>query len=211
MAQRLALREPAGLGFDLMMGCQGGYKLGVQARPLIPQQLRRPVQVCLGGPRQGQHLLSHLQQLPLGLAHQHDKHLAHPPALAAEAAHHLLKGTLELLRFLSRHGALGDALGHYGADELGTFWGLIRVAAFIDAWLPAHWDRCPHWLCVEFLRRRRRQQASGAWPGQLGPSPWGVRGWRGRGLGTSGEWREGRGCRGTASGSGTAGMSRVRG
>jgi hypothetical protein len=35
--------------------------------------------------------------LRLGLAHQPDKHLPHPPALATEAAHYLPEVVLELL------------------------------------------------------------------------------------------------------------------
>ena len=92
VGQRLALREPAGLVCDPVMGLERGRELGVQTRPLVLRQLRRAVQARLGGPRQRQDRLSQLQQLRLGLAHQRHKHFPHPPALATEAAHHASGG-----------------------------------------------------------------------------------------------------------------------
>src|SRR6266516_1139193 len=137
VAQCLAVREPAGLRFDPVMGFKGGCKLGVQTCPLILRQLRRAVQAFLGGPRQRQDLLSHLQQLCLGLAHQCHKHLPHPPALATEAAHHLLEGVLELLCSPRQRRAPGGALRGYGRDDLEDFfWALYRVAASLTRWLP---------------------------------------------------------------------------
>ena len=58
----------------------------------------------------GRTCCSHLQQLRLGLAHQRHKHVSHPPALAAEAAHHLRQVVLELLRLRLQRRALGGAL-----------------------------------------------------------------------------------------------------
>jgi hypothetical protein len=53
VAQRLALRQPTGLGFDPLMGLERGREPGVQARPLVLPQLRPTVQALLPGPRQG--------------------------------------------------------------------------------------------------------------------------------------------------------------
>ena len=97
VGQRLALRQPAGLVFDPLMGLERSRELGVQARPLVLRQLRHTVQALLHGPSQGQDLASTLQQLRLGLAYQCHKHFPHPPALSAEAAHNLLKVVLELV------------------------------------------------------------------------------------------------------------------
>jgi len=137
VGQRLAWREPAGLEFDPVMSFEGGCQLGVQARPVILRHLRRAVPLRLGGPRQRQDRLSSLQQWRLGLAHQRHKHLAHPPTLAAEAAHNLREVMLALLRLRLQGGALGGALGRYGDAELEDFfWALYRVAASLTRWLP---------------------------------------------------------------------------
>ena len=132
VAQRLALCEPAGLRCDPVMGFKGGCQLGVQTCPLILRQLRRAVPARLGGPRQRQDLLSHLQPWRLGLAQQCHQHLPHPPALATEAAHHLLEGMLELLcsprprRRLVAHSAVMAVM------TWRTFWGLRQGGGIID-------------------------------------------------------------------------------
>jgi hypothetical protein len=59
----------------------------------------------------------------LGLAYQRHKHLAYPPTLAAEAAHHLRQVLLELLRLRLQGRAPGGALGRYGGDDLEDFLG----------------------------------------------------------------------------------------
>jgi hypothetical protein len=48
--------------------------------------------------------------LGLGPADERHKHLADPPTLAAEAAHHLLEVLLELLRLRLQRRALGGVL-----------------------------------------------------------------------------------------------------
>jgi hypothetical protein len=83
----------------------------------------RAVQARLGSPRQRQDLLSHLQQGRLRLAHQRDTHFAHPPALATEAAHHLLEVVLELRCMPLQRRASGGALRGYGRDDLEDFFG----------------------------------------------------------------------------------------
>jgi hypothetical protein len=82
---------------DPVMCLKGGRELGVQTRALLRRQLGRVGQVRLGGPCQRRDRLSQLQQWRLGLAYQRHKHAAHPPALAAEAAHPLGEVLLDLL------------------------------------------------------------------------------------------------------------------
>ena len=78
-----------------------------------------------------------LQQLPLRLAYQCHKHFAHPPTLAAEAAHNLPKVVLELVGLHLQLCTLYRAPGSYGREELeGFFWALYRVAASLMRWLP---------------------------------------------------------------------------
>ena len=50
VGQRLALRQPAGLVCDPVMGLERGRELGVQTRPLLLRQLRRAVQALPGRP-----------------------------------------------------------------------------------------------------------------------------------------------------------------
>jgi len=118
VSQRLALREPAGWVFDPVLGGQGSRALGGQARPLLLRQRRRAAQARRGGPRQGPNRLASLQPWPLGLAYQCHTHVAHPPALSAEAAHQLLEGVLEWLRVRRQCRTLGGALGGYRDDAL---------------------------------------------------------------------------------------------
>jgi hypothetical protein len=61
VGQHLALRQPAGLVCDPLLGREGGGKLGVQARPLVFRQLWHTVQALLHGPCHGQDLASMLQ------------------------------------------------------------------------------------------------------------------------------------------------------
>jgi hypothetical protein len=137
VGQGLALRQAARLVCDPVMRRERGFQLGVQPRPPLCRQLRRAVQARLGGPCQRQDLLSPLQQLRLGLAHQRHKHVPHPPALATEAAHHLLEGMLELLGLPLQPCASGGALLGDGYDDLEDFfWALYRVAASLTRWLP---------------------------------------------------------------------------
>ena len=129
----LALRQPAGLVCDPLMGREGGGKLGVQARPLVLRQLWHTVQALLHGPSQGQDLASTRQQLRLGLAYQRHKHVAPPSTLPAEAAHHLLEVVLQVLRVRLPRRALGGARRGYGRDHLeDVFWGLIPRRRIID-------------------------------------------------------------------------------
>jgi hypothetical protein len=123
VAHRLALREPAGLRCNPVIGLERYGKLGVQARPLVRRPLRQSGQAFRHSPSQGQDLASMLQQLRLSLAYQCHQHVPHPPALAAEAAHKLREVMLELLRLGLQGGALCGALGHYGDDQLKDFWG----------------------------------------------------------------------------------------
>ena len=97
VGQGLALRQAARLVCDPVMCLKGGRELGVQTRALRRRQLGRAVQARLGGPCQRQDRLSQLQQVRLRLAYQRHQHAAHPPALAAEAAHQLCEVLLELL------------------------------------------------------------------------------------------------------------------
>ena len=92
------------------MGLERGRELGVQAHPLLLRQLRQARQALLGGPRQGQDLAVHRQQLGLGLAYQRHEDFAHPSALSAEAAHELLEVVLEVQSLRLQLCALGDAL-----------------------------------------------------------------------------------------------------
>ena len=101
VGQRLALREPAGLVCNPVMRLERGGDLGIQACPLLLRQGRCPMQTLLGGPCQGQDLLSQCQPWRLRLAHQRHTHVSHPPALAAEAAHQFLEVVLECLRVLA--------------------------------------------------------------------------------------------------------------
>src|SRR5918992_1190810 len=137
VGQHLALRQPAGLVFDPLMGREGGGKLGVQARPLVLRQLWHTVQALLHGPSQGQDLASTLQQLRLGLAYQRHKHFSHPSTLPADAAHHLLEVVLQVLRVRLQRRALGGALRGDGRGHLEDFFGaLYSVAASLTRWLP---------------------------------------------------------------------------
>ena len=73
----------------------------------------------------------------LGLAHQRHPHVAHPPALAADAAHPLLEVVLEWLRVRLQRRAPGGALGGHGGDDLEYFLGGVRQRrGLIDAWAP---------------------------------------------------------------------------
>ena len=119
--QHFALRQPAGLVFDPLMGRESGGKLGVQARPLVLRQLWHTVQALLQGPSQGQDLASTLQQLRLGLAYQRHKHFSHPSTLPAEAAHNLLEVVLQVLRVRLQRRALGGALHGSGRNHLEDF------------------------------------------------------------------------------------------
>jgi len=121
MGQGFALRQPAGLAFDPLMGGEDCGKLGVQARPLGLRQLWHTAQAPLHGPSQGQDLVSTLQQLRLGLAYQRHKHFPHPPTLPTEAAHNLLEVVLQVLRVRRQRHALGGALSRYGCDHLEDF------------------------------------------------------------------------------------------
>lgn len=121
VGQRLALREPAGLVCNSVMRLDRGGELGIQACPLLLRQRRCPMQTLLGGPCQGQDLLSQCQQLRLRLAHQRHKHFSHPSALAAEAAHQFLEVVLEFLRLHLHRRGLGGALRRYGRDDLEDF------------------------------------------------------------------------------------------
>ncbi len=95
------------------------------------------MQARLGGPRQRQDRLSHLQQVRLRLAHQGHQHVAHPPALAPEAAHPLREVVLELLHLGLQCRASGGALRGDGRDDLEAFFGaLYSVAASLTRWLP---------------------------------------------------------------------------
>ena len=82
-------------------------------------------------------LVSTLQQLGLGLAHQGYTHVPHPPALSAEAAHQRLEGVLELVSLPLQRCPLWGALGGYGCDALEDFGGaLSSVAASWTRGLP---------------------------------------------------------------------------
>jgi hypothetical protein len=52
VAQRLGLRQTAGLGFDPLMRLECGRELSVQTRPLLPRQGYRAMEGVLAGPRQ---------------------------------------------------------------------------------------------------------------------------------------------------------------
>ena len=123
VGQGLALGEPSRLVCDPLMGLESGPELGVQARPLVLRPRRRAVQARLDGTRQRQDLLSPLPPWRLGLAHQRHPHVAHPPALAADAAHPLLEVVLEWLRVRLQRRAPGGTLGGHGGDDLEDFWG----------------------------------------------------------------------------------------
>ena len=69
-----------------------------------------PCNRCWAARARGRTGSSQLQQLGLGLAHQRHKHFAHPPALSAKAAHHLLEVVLELVRLRLQRGARAGAL-----------------------------------------------------------------------------------------------------
>ena len=117
LPQGFAVSQPAGLGGDLVMGFEGYFELGVPALPLVLRQGRRALHVLLRGLSKRHDLLPGLQQLPLGLAHQHHKHSALAAALAAKAAHNLDEGLLELPGLSFQPLALGGALvGEVGND-----------------------------------------------------------------------------------------------
>jgi hypothetical protein len=123
MGQRLTLRQPTGLVCDPWMRLERGHELGVQTRSLLPRQLHRTVEGVLGGPRQRQDRLSHLQQVRFCLAHQPYKHVPYPPTLATEAAHHLPEVVLELLDLPLEGCVSGGALRGNGRDDLEDFFG----------------------------------------------------------------------------------------
>ena len=62
VAQRLARRQPAGLGFDPLMGLERGREWGVQAHPRLLRQLRQAGQALRYGPGQRQDLMSMRQR-----------------------------------------------------------------------------------------------------------------------------------------------------
>ena len=135
------------------MRLKSGRELGGETRLLLRRQVWRAVEVFLGGPRQGQHLVSHLQQVRLGPADQRHKHFAYPPTLAAEAAHTLREVLLELLRLRLQCRALGSALSGYGRDDLEDFfWALYRVAASLTRWLPCSLGKVSTTRCAGLTR-----------------------------------------------------------
>ncbi len=160
--QRLALCELAGLVFDALVDGEGGHELGVQAFPLVLTQLRSTVQIGVGGLRQGPDLSAYFQPLSLRLADQRHQHVAHPPALTAEAAHHLLELVLQLLRLRLQGCALGGALSRYRDDELEDFFGaLYRVVASLTRWLPGSVGKVSTTKCAG--RTRPSSIAVAAW------------------------------------------------
>src|SRR6266508_872916 len=126
---------------------------GGEMRPLLRRQVRCAVQVCLGSPRQGQDLFSHLEQVRLGPADERHKHVADPPTLAAEAAHPLRQVLLELLRLRLQRRALGGTLRGYGRDDLEDFfWALYSVAASLTRWLPCSLGKVSTTKCAGLTR-----------------------------------------------------------
>ena len=110
LGQDLAIGKPAGLGKDLVMGCESAGELSAQAPLLVLRQVRRALHALLRGPRQPYNWLPGLQQLRFRLAHQGHKHLALAPALAAKAAHNLGEVILEVVHLGLQRRARGRAL-----------------------------------------------------------------------------------------------------
>ena len=114
----MALRQPAALVCDPLMGREGGGKLGVQARPRVLRPLGHTVQARRHGPSQGQDLASTLPPVRLGLASQRHQHFSPPATLPADAAHNLWEVVRQVLRMRLPRRAWGGARRGYRRDAL---------------------------------------------------------------------------------------------
>src|SRR5713226_2799152 len=153
MGQRLAIGQPAGLFFDVLMGRYGSCELRVQTLTLPLRQVRAAVQALLRCLGQRKNLMPNFQQVLLGLAYQRHKHLALPAALPAEAAHDLGEVVLELLRLGLQRRALGGALVGEVLDDLENFFlALYSVAASLTRWLPCSLGKVSTTRCAGLTR-----------------------------------------------------------
>ena len=154
VGQRLALRQPAGLVCDPVMGLERGRELGVQARPLLLRQLRRAVQALPGRPAPG----------------------AGPGCPSSSNCVSVWRTSVTNTFPIPRHWRpkrritfwrscwsccacacsavpLGGALRGYGRDDLEDFfWALYRVAASLTRWLPCSLGKVSTTRCAGLTR-----------------------------------------------------------
>jgi hypothetical protein len=121
LTQPLALRQPARLFADGVIGFQRCLQLAHPALALALGQLGRALETLLCGLCQCGNGTSPLQQLLFGLAHQRHEDFALPPALPAKAAHDLLEVPVERAGLRRHCGGSRGALRRDLLDELEDF------------------------------------------------------------------------------------------
>ena len=138
VGQRLALRQPAGLVCDPVMGLERGRELGVQARPLVLRQLRRAVQALPGRPAPAAGPARPISSNCVSVWRTSVTNtFPIPRHWRPKRRITFCEVVLELLRLRLQRRALGGALRGYGRDDLEDFfWALYRVAASLTRWLP---------------------------------------------------------------------------
>ena len=137
VAPRRALRQPARVGCDPLMGLERGRELGVQAPPRLRRPRRQARPALRHGPRPRQDVVSRRPQWGLGLAYPRHEDLAPPAARSAAAAPELREVVLEVQSWLRQLCPWCEARGRDGGaareDLLGA---LYHVAASGTRGLP---------------------------------------------------------------------------